>query len=130
MKKDLKDIQKVTVRRAKQLRGDIHIPADKSIAHRSMFLNVFTDGEAEVTNYLEGIDTLGTIRCLKSLGVDIVHEYGKRVIIKGIGDGVLKECNDILNVGTSATTMRFLCGVAAGVKLPKNAGEKFPLLGI
>ncbi len=28
MKKDLKDIQKVTVRRAKQLRGDIHIPAD------------------------------------------------------------------------------------------------------
>ncbi len=113
MIKNLKEIQKVTVRRAKQLRGEIHIPADKSIAHRTMFLNVFTDGEAEITNYLEGIDTLGTIRCLKSLGVDIVHEYGKRVIIKGIGDAKLQESNEILNVGTSATTMRFLCGLLA-----------------
>lgn len=110
---NLKNAKKIVVSAPKRIRGEVSIPPDKSISHRALFINALSDGEAEITNYLEGVDTWCTINCLRALGVEIIHERDKRVLIKGIGNNSFKESDDILNVGTSATTMRFMTGLVA-----------------
>lgn len=110
---NIKDAKKIVVSAPKSIRGEVNIPPDKSISHRALFINALSEGEAQITNYLEGVDTWCTINCLRALGVEIIHEKDNRVLIKGIGHNEFKESNDILNVGTSATTMRFLTGLIA-----------------
>ena len=98
---------------AKKLRGEVRVPPDKSISHRALFLNVLSEGDACIKNLLEGADTWSSIRCLQQLGVRILHEENSRVIVTGVGNGCLRESDDILDVGLSATTMRFIMGLAA-----------------
>jgi 3-phosphoshikimate 1-carboxyvinyltransferase len=103
-------IKKVIISAPKKIEGAVKIPPDKSISHRALFLAALANGPCKITNFLEGLDTWGTINCLKNLGVDIVHNKPKEVIVNGIGLNDLKESEEILNIGTSATTMRFLSG--------------------
>ncbi len=105
-----KIIKKVIISSPKKIEGVVEIPPDKSISHRALFLAALSNGSCKITNFLEGLDTCGTINCLKNLGVNIVHNKPKEVIVNGIGLNDLIESEEILNIGTSATTMRFLSG--------------------
>lgn len=102
----------VTLRSPRKIRGSVNIAPDKSISHRAAFLATLADGDSYIYNYLDGKDTINTLECLKQLGVK-VHKDKEKIIIEGLGGKSLKESNDILNVGTSATTMRFLSGLVA-----------------
>ena len=42
----------------KGLHGEIMIPGDKSISHRSIMLGALALGTTEITNFLEGADCL------------------------------------------------------------------------
>ena len=109
----IQHFKNVVLKPAQRLRGEIEIPPDKSIAHRAVFLNGLADGEAEITNFLEGVDTRDSLHSLKNLGVGIHYEPHVRVMIRGIGANGLTESPEVLDVGTSATTMRFLLGLVA-----------------
>ena len=56
---------------ATALNGEVEPPGDKSISHRAVILNSIANGSSEITNYLDGADTLATVECLKTLGIDI-----------------------------------------------------------
>ena len=56
----------------KPLKGDIFVPGDKSISHRSIMFGAISKGTTEVTGFLESADCLSTIDCFKKLGVEIM----------------------------------------------------------
>ena len=46
--------------------GELSVPGDKSISHRSIMFGAIADGLTEVTNFLQGADCLSTISCLSN----------------------------------------------------------------
>lgn len=107
----LKAVQLVTG--VKKIRGQINIPGDKSISHRSIMFGSIAKGKTVVTNFLTGEDCLSTISCFKKLGVDIKSYEGK-VEINGNGWDGLNESSEILDVGNSGTTIRLMLGILSG----------------
>ena len=99
--------------KAKSLKGEITIPGDKSISHRSVMFGAISNGKTEVTNFLTGADCLSTISCFKAMGIDIEVE-GNHVIINGLGLDGLKEPNKTLDCGNSGTTTRLISGILSG----------------
>lgn len=97
----------------KSLSGEIKIPGDKSISHRSVMFGSIAHGVTRVTNFLPGDDCLSTISCFRKLGVTI-NERDNELIINGNGFEGLKEANEVLDVGNSGTTIRLLLGILAG----------------
>lgn len=95
------------------LKGEIAIPGDKSISHRSIMFGAIAEGKTTVTNFLLGEDCLSTISCFRKLGVDI-EQLDHEVVIKGKGLDALKEPTEVLDVGNSGTTIRLLLGILAG----------------
>ncbi|MCE4047221.1 MULTISPECIES: 3-phosphoshikimate 1-carboxyvinyltransferase [Bacillaceae] len=105
--------QKQLKRAQGPLAGEIAIPGDKSISHRSVMFGSIAEGKTTVTNFLMGEDCLSTIACFKKLGVNIQHD-NEKVIIESNGLAGLKEPNELLDVGNSGTTIRLMSGILAG----------------
>jgi 3-phosphoshikimate 1-carboxyvinyltransferase len=101
-----------TVREARQLRGRVRAPSDKSISHRGVILNALADGEATIENFLVGSDCLNSLRALRAVGVPSTRQ-GTTVRLRGRGLAGFRESANILNAGTSATTVRFMSGLLA-----------------
>lgn len=105
----------IHVERSQQgLIGIIKVPGDKSISHRAVMFGALAEGTTEVTGFLKGEDCLGTIRCMRQLGVEIVEENDK-IIVNGKGISGLQEPAAILDVGNSGTTIRLLAGILASL---------------
>ena len=51
--------------------GEIHVPGDKSISHRSIMFGSIAEGKTVIHNFLMGEDCLSTISCFRKLGVEI-----------------------------------------------------------
>lgn len=95
------------------LKGRVSVPGDKSISHRCIMFGSIADGVTEVRNFLEGADCLATIRCFRSMGIEI-EEKNTTVIVHGKGLHGLSAPDSILDVGNSGTTTRLLSGILAG----------------
>lgn len=93
--------------------GEVIIPGDKSISHRSVMFGSIAHGETRVTNFLPGDDCLSTIACFRQLGVTI-EEGEDHLLIIGNGFDGLTEPKEVLDVGNSGTTIRLLMGILAG----------------
>ena len=60
-----------TIAPTRGLKGEVTIPGDKSISHRSIMLGSIALGTTEITHFLEGADCLSTIDCFRKMGVEI-----------------------------------------------------------
>ncbi|HJV30650.1 MAG TPA: 3-phosphoshikimate 1-carboxyvinyltransferase [Bacillales bacterium] len=96
-----------------RLSGEIVIPGDKSISHRSVMFGAIAHGMTTVTNFLPGDDCLSTISCFRKLGVKI-EENHQKITIFGKGFEGLSEPTEVLDVGNSGTTIRLILGILAG----------------
>lgn len=96
------------------LRGEIHVPGDKSVSHRALLLNALATGSAQVRGLLRGEDVLSTLAAVRALGVR-VDDDGDTLVVHGTGR--LAEPDDVLDCGNSGTTMRLLCGALAAEPL-------------
>lgn len=96
-----------------RLVGEVTIPGDKSISHRSVMFGSIAHGETRVTNFLPGDDCLSTISCFRKLGVTI-EESNDELRIYGNGFDGLTEPSEVLDVGNSGTTIRLLMGILSG----------------
>ena len=90
------------------------MPGDKSISHRSIMLGSLTDGEVNISGFLEGEDSLATLNAFRQMGVTIQGPEGGNVKIKGVGMHGLKAPEIPLDLGNSGTSMRLLAGLLAG----------------
>lgn len=93
--------------------GDISIPGDKSISHRSAMLASIAEGKTIITNFLDAEDCLSTLHCLRQLGIGIERD-GTTVVVKGNGLNGLQRSAGILDCGNSGTTARTIAGILAG----------------
>lgn len=98
---------------AKQLKGYLKIPGDKSISHRSVIFGSLAQGVTTVYGILRGEDVLSTMQVFRDLGVEIKDE-GDAVEIHGRGFDGLKAPQHALNMGNSGTSIRLISGVLAG----------------
>ena len=94
------------------INGNIIIPGDKSISHRSIIIPSIANGVTEIKNILESEDVIHTLEALKSLGVKIIKE-NKKVIIFGRGLNSLIEPKKDIFLGNSGTSARLLTGLLA-----------------
>lgn len=94
------------------LKGEITVPGDKSISHRSVMFGSLARGTTEIHNFLQGADCLSTIACFRSMGVDIENQKDK-VLVRGRGIRGLKKPEHVLDCGNSGTTTRLISGILA-----------------
>ncbi len=99
---------KVKLKKVEKIKGEIEVPGDKSISHRSLIFGAISEGKTEIKNLLKSADCLSTLGCLRNCGIKI--EVNNTIIIYG---NKFKEPEDILDCGNSGTTMRLLSGVLA-----------------
>src|SRR5690625_4307151 len=92
------------------LTGEIQIPGDKSISHRSIMLGSIAKGTSVINNFLNGEDCLHTIDMFRNLGVDIQQDETE-VTIYSSGIAAFKEPTVPLYFGNSGTTARLMLGI-------------------
>lgn len=95
------------------LHGDLKVPGDKSISHRSIMFGALAEGETRVHDILRGEDVLSTMAAFRELGVEIT-DNGSEVIVKGVGFKGLTVPQKALDMGNSGTSIRLISGILAG----------------
>lgn len=94
------------------LKGEVTIPGDKSISHRSVMFGSIASGTTEIHHYLQGADCLSTISCFKKMGIEIENK-GDVVLVHGKGLHGLQRPELMLDCGNSGTTTRLISGILA-----------------
>lgn len=103
-----------TVQPARGLRGEIVIPGDKSISHRSIMIGSLAEGTTTVHGFLHGEDNHATLNAFRSMGIEIAELPGGVLRIEGRGLHGLAEPGDVIDCGNSGTTIRLMAGLLAG----------------
>ena len=102
----------ITFQKINSIKGEIVVPADKSITHRSFMLGAMAEGSTRVTNPLVSTDTAATMEAMKALGAEFFPaENGYVIVSKGYR--FFKEPSDVINCDNSGTTARLLTGLMA-----------------
>ena len=101
------------IRQSGPLKGELTVPGDKSISHRSVMFGAIAKGLTEVTNFLQGADCLSTISCFRQLGISI-ENTPEKILVHGRGLHGLSAPEKILDAGNSGTTTRLLSGILSG----------------
>ncbi len=96
------------------LRGEVAVPGDKSLSHRSIMLSGLASTPVRVRNFLAAEDCLSTVSCMRALGVSVEIQSDGVVLVQGRGLFGLAEPDNVLDAGNSGTTIRLLSGLLAG----------------
>ncbi|MCW2922773.1 MAG: 3-phosphoshikimate 1-carboxyvinyltransferase [Thermoleophilia bacterium] len=119
----------VHVAPATAVRGEVHLPGDKSVSHRALLLALASTRPVRIENLATGDDVAATLAAIEQLGatVERFEDDPTCVVVTGVGlqgiqppaDGAPIDCR---NAGTLA---RLLSGLLAG----QPAGRTFTLIG-
>ncbi|MFN0265287.1 3-phosphoshikimate 1-carboxyvinyltransferase [Tepidamorphus sp. 3E244] len=104
----------VRASRSPALSGNVRVPGDKSISHRSLLLGGLARGETRVTGLLEGEDVLRTADAMRALGAKIERNEDGSWVARGNGVGGLLNPEAVLDFGNAGTGVRLMMGLAAG----------------
>jgi len=98
------------------LKGDIVVPGDKSMSHRSVMLASLADGVTEIHGFLPGEDNISTANMFIDMGVRIewLNDDKTSLRIHGVGLHGLKAPATVLDAGNAGTCVRLMTGVLAG----------------
>ena len=95
-----------------ELYGEIKVPGDKSISHRSLICSAIAEGISKIINLQESEDVLHTLKALNQLGIKIFKDK-ESYVVEGKGfKGLLKSKNQ-LYFGNSGTGIRLMSGLLA-----------------
>ncbi len=102
-----------TVAKIKNLKGEIIIPADKSVSHRAVMFSALAKGKSVIKNFSSGADCYSTLNLFKLLGTKAEFIDEKTLSIEG-GKLTPLSPDKIYHCGNSGTTMRLVSGILAG----------------
>ena len=109
----MKNASEVVVRPARNVRGSVRLPGDKSISHRYAMLSGIAEGPSRLENYSTGADCASTLGCMRALGVRWERKNADGDIeVEGRGLSLSAPAS-ALDCGNSGSTMRMLSGVVA-----------------
>ena len=95
------------------LKGEAHVPGDKSISHRSLILGAMAVGETKITGLLEGEDVLDTARAMQAFGATVTDHGAGSWSVHGVGVGGFAEPEGVIDCGNSGTGVRLIMGTVA-----------------
>ncbi|MDR0675883.1 MAG: 3-phosphoshikimate 1-carboxyvinyltransferase [Elusimicrobiota bacterium] len=98
------------------IKGEIFVPADKSITHRVFMLASICEGKSYIKNPLLAEDCYNTLKALNELGVKFEVLQNNDVIIEGLGLKNFKNTKKKIDMGNSGTGIRLLTGLLVGQK--------------
>ena len=109
------------VRPAARLRGELRLPGDKSVSHRSLILAALAKGESAIGGAGDGADVRSTAGIVEALGatVERVAGNGRTVDYRIVSPGAdgLTAPGHPLDCGNSGTSLRLMAGALAGLPL-------------
>jgi len=105
------------VKSGSRLSGEVQLPGDKSISHRSIMCAALAEGTTTINGFLEGQDCLATLDAFSKMGV-VINRTDDTVVVQGVGLNGLKEPDSELYLGNSGTSMRLMSGILSGQKFP------------
>jgi len=104
-----------TTKPGSSVSGDIIVPGDKSVSHRSIMFGALAEGTTHIKGFLPGQDCLATMNCFKAMGIEIEGpDENQNVTVKGKGLHGLTAPKSLLDIGNSGTSIRLLSGILAG----------------
>jgi len=109
----MKSGSETMIRPARNVRGSVTLPGDKSVSHRYAMLAAIAEGKSVIENYSTGADCQSTLGCLRTLGVEWKRKESGTIEVEGLG-AVLRVPTASLDCGNSGSTMRMLSGIVAG----------------
>ena len=112
----MKSQSQIIVLPARNVRGTVRLPGDKSISHRYAMLAGIAEGVSRLENYSTGADCASTLGCMRSLGVKWERKEDGNVIEVQGKSMTLASPEAPLDCGNSGSTMRMLSGIVAGQK--------------
>ena len=101
------------------INGEIAIPGDKSISHRSIIIPSISNGISEISNILKSEDVINTMNAFKFMGVKI-EELREKIIIYGKGLNSLNKPSKEIYLGNSGTSARLLMGLLSSQNFISN----------
>ncbi len=115
----------ITIQHASSIKGEVRVPADKAIGHRTALCCALVSGATEITPWPSGDDCQRTLGVLQQLGVKMerlpapppvspLGEAGGGLRIHGVGLRGLRAPRRDLDCGESGTTIRLAAGLLAG----------------
>ena len=93
------------------LKGELTVPADKSISHRSLIFASLANGISTINNLLEGEDVLRTAEAMINMGAQISKKPDGSWQVNGVSTAGLVEPKTVLNMGNAGTAARLLMGL-------------------
>jgi len=106
-------VNSTTIQPVSAVKGEICVPGDKSISHRSIMLGAIANGITVVHGFLRGEDNFSTMNAFRAMGVTI-EDDGSTLQIHGRGLHGLQEAGDVIDCGNSGTTIRLITGLLSG----------------
>jgi len=101
------------VKPGKAFKGEILMPGDKSISHRSIMCAALAEGSSTIRGFLKGEDCLATLEAFSEMGVSI-DQYDNEIVVHGVGLKGLRKPNKDIYLGNSGTSMRLMSGLLCG----------------
>lgn len=95
----------------KRLHGEITVPGDKSISHRSIMFGSLAKGTTRIRGFLDSADCRSTMNCFQQMGILIGKDSDGSILVNGKGMHGLIAPSSILYTGNSGTTTRLLSGI-------------------
>ena len=103
----------MTSRKGAALKGEAHVPGDKSISHRSLILGALSVGETRIEGLLLGEDVLDTAKAMRAFGAEVTDHGAGRWSVFGVGVGGFAEPRQVIDCGNSGTGVRLIMGTMA-----------------
>jgi 3-phosphoshikimate 1-carboxyvinyltransferase len=100
----------VTVNPTSKLQGTLTAPGSKSYTQRILIAAALSEGKGKVSNPLLSEDTEATFRAISALGAKVQRSEGCWSVQ---GTSQLKAASDLVDVGESGATLRFMIPIAA-----------------
>ena len=107
----------VVVEPAEALFGEVDIPGDKSLSHRSIMLAAISDKPTYISGFLSGLDTLASLSAIEQIGISVQQKSGTELYIQGQGlshfTQLLAQKNRVLDFHNAGTGIRLFSGLLA-----------------
>lgn len=100
------------------LAGDVHVPGDKSLSHRTVLFSAMAEGTTSLHGVLDSADVRASINAVRQLDahVELTEQADGSLAgtIRGWGGGGPRTPHSDIDCGNSGTTVRLLMGILAG----------------
>ncbi|MHB8492094.1 MAG: 3-phosphoshikimate 1-carboxyvinyltransferase [Solirubrobacteraceae bacterium] len=91
------------------LRGELSVPADKSISQRAALIGAMCGEPVRIDNYLKAADTKATLAAARALGA-LVEVFLTGVVVRGNGPRGVRQPERAIDVQNAGTLLRLLPG--------------------